>query len=60
MNSYTEHKKTHRHRKLTYGYQRGKGGVNYEFVINIYILLSIKYIISKDLFYTTGNYTQYF
>ena len=26
MNSYTKQKKTHRHRKQTYGYQRGKEG----------------------------------
>ena len=26
MNLYTKQKQTHRHRKQTYGYQRGKGG----------------------------------
>ena len=26
MNLFTKQKKTHRHRKQTYGYQRGKGG----------------------------------
>ena len=30
-NLFTKQKKTHRHRKQTYGYQRGKGGgVNYD------------------------------
>ena len=26
MNLFTKQKQTHRHRKQTYGYQRGKGG----------------------------------
>ena len=26
MNLYTKQKQTHRHRKQTYGYRRGKGG----------------------------------
>ena len=60
MNLFT--KQTHRHRKQTYGYQRGKvgvGGINWEFGINVYTLLYIKYIINKDLLYRTGNSTQY-
>ena len=28
VNLHTEWKSTHRHRKQTYGFQRGKGGVN--------------------------------
>ena len=36
------------------------GGINSEVGINIYTLLYIKYIISKDLPYSTGNCTQYF
>ena len=28
MNRYTKQKQTHRHRKQTYGYQRGKRGEN--------------------------------
>ena len=28
MNLFTKQKQTHRHRKQTYGYQRGKGGRN--------------------------------
>ena len=39
--------------------ERG-GGINQEFGINIYTLLYIKQITSKDLLYSTGNYTQYF
>ena len=40
MNLFTEQKQTHRHRKQTYGYQRGKrglvGGINEEYGINRY------------------------
>ena len=28
MNLFTEQKQTHKHRKQTYGYERGKGGIN--------------------------------
>ena len=38
-------KKTHRHRKQTYAYQRGKG-----------VKLGVT---NKDLLYGTGKYTQY-
>ena len=62
MNLYTKQKQTHRHRKQTYGYKRGKrrGGINQDLGINIYTLLYIKQITNKDLLYSTGNYTQYF
>ena len=42
MNLFT--KQTHRHRKQTYGYQRGKGGegVNWQYGVNRYILLYYK------------------
>ena len=62
MNLFTKQKQTHRLRKQTYGYQRGKGGgggINQEVRINIYTILYIKQIINKDLLYTTGNCTQY-
>ena len=37
-----------------------RGGRNkLEFGINIYTLLYIKQMTSKDLLYSTGNYTQY-
>ena len=55
----TKQKQTHRHRKQTYGYQRGWGEKNQQFGINIYTLLYIKQISNKDLLYSTGNYTQY-
>ena len=44
VNLFTKQKQTHRLRKQTYGYQRGKvgGGINDEFGINRYTLLYIK------------------
>ena len=43
MNLLTKQKETHRHRKQTYGYQRGRwGGLNEEYGINRYTLLYIK------------------
>ena len=60
MNLFTKQKSTHRHRKQTYGCQRGKGvWINQEFGIKIYTLLYIKQITNKDLLYSTGNYIQY-
>ena len=60
MNLFTKQKYTHRHRKQTYGYQRGNTGrINQEFGIYMYTLLYIKQITKKDLLYSTGNYTQY-
>ena len=39
---------THRHRKQTYGYQRGRGGgINEEFGVDVYTLLYI-YKIDKQ------------
>ena len=37
-------KQTHRHRKQTYGYQKGKegGALNWEFGIDMYTLLYLK------------------
>ena len=47
MNLFTKHKQTRRHRKQTYGYQRGKaaGRINWEFEFNRYTLLYTKQII---------------
>ena len=44
MNLFTRWKQTHRHKKQTQGYQRGKseGGMNWEFGINRYTLLDTK------------------
>ena len=49
-------KQTHRHRKPTYGYQRGLGGGGTELT---YIHTTIYKINKKDLLYSTSNYTQY-
>ena len=62
MNIYTKQKQIHRHRKQTYGYQRGKGGkggINQECGINRYALPYIKQISNKDLLYSTGNNIQF-
>ena len=56
MNLNTKQKETRRHRKQTYGYQRGEGGTNQEYGINRYKLLYIKQISNKDLLYSTGIY----
>ena len=44
MDLFTKQKKTHRHRKQTYDYQKekGRGGINWEFGINRYRLPNIK------------------
>ena len=61
MDLYTKQKQTHRRRKQTYGYEKGKEGekINQEYGINRYKLLYIKQISNKDLLYSTGNYIQY-
>ena len=60
MNLFTKQKQTHRHRKQTYGYQKGSGGgINQEPEINIHTLVYIKQITNKDLLCSTGNYIQY-
>ena len=41
-------------------WERGWGRINKEFVINRCTLQHRKQINSKDLIYSTGNYTQYF
>ena len=58
MNLFTKQKQTHRHRKQTYGYQRGKvggEGIDCEFGIDMYTLLYLKLITNKDLLYSTGT-----
>ena len=60
MNLFAKQKQIHRHRKQTYGFQRGEGrGINQEFGIEIYKLLYIKQITNKNLLYSIGNYIQY-
>ena len=59
MNLFTKQKQSHRCKKQAYGYQGGKGGINWEIGIDIYTLLYIKQITNKDLMYSTGSSTQY-
>ena len=61
MNLFTKQKQTHRHRKQTWGYHRGRvgGGINSEYGTNRYTLSYIKQINNKGLLYSTGNYIQY-
>ena len=61
MNLFTKQKQTHRLRRQTYGYQRGKvaWGINWEFGINRCKLLHTEWISNKVLLCSTGNYIQY-
>ena len=54
-------KQTHRLRKQTYGSQRGKRRQRNKFgvLVNIYILLYIKYFNNKGLLYSKGNSILY-
>ena len=60
MNLFTKQKQTQRLREGTYGYQEGRvgGGIVREFGIDMYTLLYVKRITSKDLLYSTGNSAQ--
>ena len=40
--------------------RKGRGGINQEVEINIYIILYIKQITNKELLHNTGNYSPYF
>ena len=65
MNLFTKQKQTCRHRKQTYGYQRGKeerDKFQYITIYNyiIYTLQYTKQTTNKDLLYSEGNYTKYF
>ena len=61
MNSST--KWTHRLREQTYGYLWGRiwgrDGIDWEFRIDMYILLHLKQKTNKDLLYATMNSAQY-
>ena len=37
----------------------GRGGIDWEFGIAMYILLYLKQITNRDLLYSTGNSAQY-
>ena len=62
MNLSTEQKQTHRHREQTCACQRwwGRRGMDWEFGIDMYTLLYLKWITNKDLLYSTGNSAQYY
>ena len=61
MNLFTKQKQSHRLREQIYGYQGEglRGGIDWEFGIDMYTLLYLKYITNRDLLYSTGNSTQY-
>ena len=64
MNLLTKKKQTHRHRKQTYGYQRGQvgGGVgemDWGFGIGICPLWYMEWLVNGDLLYSPENPTQY-
>ena len=53
---------THRNRKQTYRYPRGKQrweGINEEVEINVYTLQYTEQMIIEVLLYSTGNYIHY-
>ena len=62
VNLYMKQKQTHRCRKQTQAYQKGKRRgteINQEYEIYRYKLLYIMSISNKDLLYNTGNNIQY-
>ena len=61
MNLFTEQKQTHsvENKLMVTKGEMGGGGINWEFGINRYKILYIKYITNKDLLNSTGNYIQY-
>ena len=48
-------KQTHVLREETYGYKEWGEGIDWEFGIDMYILLYLKYITNKGLLYSTGE-----
>ena len=56
MNLLTKQKETHRLRKQTYGCQ--EEGIVREFEMAMYTLLYLKWIINKNLLYSSGNSAQ--
>ena len=42
------------------GRKDGEGGIDWEFGIDMYTLLYLKWIINKDLLYNTGNSAKYY
>ena len=62
INLFIEQKQTHRLKKQTYDYQRRrvKSREDSEFGIDMYTLLYLKQITSKDQLHSTGKSAQYF
>ena len=62
INLFTKQKQTHKLREWIYGYQREGLGewIVRKFEIYMYTLLYFKWIINKELLYTTGNSAQYY
>ena len=59
MNLFIEQKQTHKHRKQTCGYKKGKVGGDKLGNSDQQIHTIIYKINNKDLLYSTGNYIQY-
>ena len=63
MNRFARQKSRHRCREQTYGHQVGKaavgggdgGGMNWEFGVDMYTLMCIKWMTDKDLLYKKIN-----
>ena len=58
INLITKQRQTHRLREWTYGGKEGRGIVR-DFGTDMYTLLYLKWITSKDLIYSTGNSAWY-
>ena len=62
MNLFTKQKQTHRLKRMNLWLQGGEGlggGTDWDFGIDMYTLLYLKYITNKDLPNSTGNAAQY-
>ena len=59
MNLFTKQKLSHRCRKQICGYQREKGGINWDIGTDIHTLLYIEQVTNKNLLNSTGNSLQY-
>ena len=59
MSLFTKQKLSHRCRKQICGYQRGKGGINWDIGTDIHTLLYIEQVTNKDLLYSPGESTQF-
>ena len=57
INFFTKQKETYRLREGDYGYRgkRGRAGIIRKFGMGMYTLLYLKWVINKDLLYSTGT-----